>query len=111
MTISITEARKRIFDIVEEVQSPHKIFTLTEKGKPKASIISSEELESLMETIEVLRIFPNLDAHIREVKDATRTKNFTNYLSLSKLEEDVGVVRHTPKKKHALSSRNLKKRK
>ncbi len=110
-TISITEARKRIFDIVADVQSPHRVYTLTEKGKPKASIISSEELESLMETIEVLRIFPNLDAHMRDASEAVRTKNYKNYVSLGQLEENVGFVHKIPKTKHAVSRQNTKKSK
>ena len=53
-TMSISEARKRIFEIAEEVQKPDKYYTLTEKGKPKAVLMSAEEFDSIMETIEIL---------------------------------------------------------
>ena len=51
---SISEARKRIFDIANEVQVPERVYTLTADGKPKAVIMSAEEYESWMETMEVL---------------------------------------------------------
>lgn len=53
-TISITEARKRIFDISDEVQRPGTVYTLTENGKPKVAVLSAEEFDSLMETLEIL---------------------------------------------------------
>lgn len=53
-TISISEARKRIFDIAEEVQKPGRHYTFTEKGRPKAVLVSAEEFDSLMENLEIL---------------------------------------------------------
>ena len=42
-TLSISEARKKIFKIAEQVQKPATHYTLTEKGKPKAVMMSAEE--------------------------------------------------------------------
>ena len=53
-TISISEGRKKIFDIAEKVQCPGTVYTLTENGQPKITILASEEYESLMETLEIL---------------------------------------------------------
>lgn len=53
-TISITEARRKIFDIAEEVQKPGVYYTFTEKGRPKAVLMSAEEFDSLLETLEIL---------------------------------------------------------
>ncbi|OGH82744.1 MAG: hypothetical protein A2469_00025 [Candidatus Magasanikbacteria bacterium RIFOXYC2_FULL_40_16] len=53
-TISISEARKKIFDIAEEVQRPGNYYTFTENGKPKVVMMSAEEFESLIETMEIL---------------------------------------------------------
>lgn len=52
-TISITEARNRIFDIADEVQKPGVYYTFTENGRPKAVLMSAEEFDSLMEDIEL----------------------------------------------------------
>jgi len=45
-TLSISEARKNIFDIAEEVQKPGVFYTLTEKGLPKAVVLSAEQFDS-----------------------------------------------------------------
>jgi prevent-host-death family protein len=53
-TLPISEARKKIFEIAEEVQKPGRHYTLTEKGRPKAVILSMEQYDSLMEDMEIL---------------------------------------------------------
>ncbi len=60
-TLPISEARKKIFAIARAVQRPGTVYTFTEKGRPAAVMISAEEFESLIETIEAYRQFPNLD--------------------------------------------------
>lgn len=52
-TLSISEARKRIFDIAEDVQKPGKFYTFTENGTPKAVLMSAEQFDSLMEDLEL----------------------------------------------------------
>ncbi len=78
-TISISEARKRIFDIAHEVQKPGKQYTLTENGKPKVVLMSAEEYESFMETMEVLHIFPDLDKKIAQVERDIKTGAYKKY--------------------------------
>lgn len=46
-TVPISEARKNIFSIASEVQNPNVYYTLTERGRPKAVLISAEKFESL----------------------------------------------------------------
>lgn len=81
-TISISEARKRIFDIANEVQAPNKVYTLTADGRPKAVIMSAEEYESWMETMEVLREFPDLDKEVAETDEAVRTGEYKKWATL-----------------------------
>lgn len=47
--LSITEARKKIFDIAEKVQKPDTFYTLTERGKAKMVMISAEKFENLVD--------------------------------------------------------------
>ncbi len=109
-TISITEARKRIFEITEEVQAPHKTYTLTADGKPKAVIMSAEEYESWVETMEVQRIFPDLDKEIAEVKKAFKTGTWKKWTTLEQLEKKWGlVVAEKPIKKYGIQTRTHKK--
>lgn len=81
-TISISEARKRIFDIADEVQAPNKVYTLTADGRPKVVIMSAEEYESWMETMEVLREFPDIDKDIAETDEAVRTGVYKKWATL-----------------------------
>jgi prevent-host-death family protein len=48
-TLSITEARKNIYAIADEIQKAEKYYTLTEHGRPKVVMLSAEEFESLTE--------------------------------------------------------------
>lgn len=111
-TISITEARKRIFDIAEEVQKPGKAYTLTSGGKPKAVIMSAEEYESMIETMEVNRIFPDLDKDVAETEEAFRTGEYKKWPTLEDLERDWGfAVADKSKKKYGVHSANTTKSK
>ena len=77
-TLPISEARKEIFKIAERVQKPSTYYTLTEKGKPKAVVLSAEEFESWQETLEVTRIFPNLEKNVKAAeKDFKKRKCVT----------------------------------
>jgi|SRR3989344_3269797 len=102
-TISISQARKEIFAIAEEVQKPGLYFTLTEKGRPKVVILSAEEFESLIETMEVLSQFPNLEKSSKKADEAVKSGNFKDYITLGELEKKLGL------KKNEVSSNRRKK--
>ena len=110
-TISISEARKRIFEIAEEVQKPDKYYTLTEKGRPKAVLMSAERFDSLQETIEVMREFPNLDRDVKETEEAVKTGEYKNWATLEELLAKEGfVVADKPAKKYGIPTANQTKR-
>lgn len=64
----ISEARKEIFKIAKMVQKPSTRYTLTEKGRPKVVIMSTDEFESWQETLEVMQNLPNLERDIKKAK-------------------------------------------
>ncbi|MBU3964145.1 type II toxin-antitoxin system Phd/YefM family antitoxin [Patescibacteria group bacterium] len=68
-TISISEARKRIFQLTKEVQRPSVFYTLTDNGRPKAVIMSAQDFESWQETLEVMNIFPNWKKNIEKARE------------------------------------------
>jgi antitoxin YefM len=87
-TISISEARRRIFDIAEEVQKPNTHYTFTENGKPKAVLMSAGEFDSLMEDFEILND-PGLFARIQEAeKEIARG----DYVTLDELKKNLNYV-------------------
>lgn len=102
--LPITEARKKIFNIADQVQKTGLHYTLTEKGVPKAVIMSAEEYESLQETIEVLRD-PKL---MKEIKTTDKDIKRGNYTTLEEVLIEEGYV-VKDKKKTYVSSRSKKK--
>ena len=110
-TISISEARRRIFNIADEVQAPNKVYTLTADGKPKVVIMSAEEYESWTETMEVLRDCPDIFERIAESDRAVKTGDWSNFVTWEDFKKDWSVVAEKPKKKYAISNTSTKKRK
>ena len=53
-TLPITEAREKLTTLVDRAARLMEKYTITVKGKPKAVIISSEEYDSLQETLDIL---------------------------------------------------------
>ena len=52
--IPATKARKNFFKIIADVQNPGSFYTLTIDGKPEAVLMSFNEYESILETIDFL---------------------------------------------------------
>lgn len=111
-TLPISEARKRIFDIAEDVQKPGNYYTFTEKGRAKAVIMSAEDFESLQETMEVMREFPDIE---KDIKKAETEFKKGDYITLDDLMQKYGyVLRESPKqkygkKKYVIQTNNTKK--
>lgn len=85
-TISITEARKMIFEIADDVQKPGNYYTFTENGKPKAVMLSAEEFDSLLETMEILGD-PQAMANIKKAEDEYRKGE---YATLDEIKKEIG---------------------
>jgi prevent-host-death family protein len=54
--VAISQFRDNLPQLIDEVASYMKRFIITVSGKPKAVVLSLEELESLEETAEILTI-------------------------------------------------------
>lgn len=67
-TISITEARKNIFRIADEIGKGNSYYTLTEHGKPRLVLMSADEFDSWQETLEVNREIPDLAKQIKQAR-------------------------------------------
>lgn len=105
-TISISEARKRIFELAEEVQRPNTYYTLTENGRPKVVLMSAEEFESWQETMEVMRDFPDLD---KDIKQAEKEYERGDYITLEELLAKEGfVLADKSKQKYGASNHSAK---
>jgi prevent-host-death family protein len=72
--ISVSNARAALPDLVNKVSKNMDRVTITVNGQPKATLISSEELESYEETAEVLSIPGAKDSIIEGLKQAKKGK-------------------------------------
>lgn len=90
-TLSITEARKEIFKIADEVQKPDVCYMLTENGRPKVVMMSAEEYESMVETMEVMIEIPDLKEEIDEFEDDLKTGRVKDYTTLEDFLAKEGI--------------------
>ena len=106
-TISISEARKKIFQIAENVQKPGTYYTFTENGRSKAVLMSAEEFESWCETLNVMRDFPDLE---KDIKTAREEYKKGDYITINELLLNQGyILKDSPKQKYGASNSNSKK--
>lgn len=111
-TLPISEARKRIFEIAEEVQKPGVYYVLTEKGRPKAVMLSYEEYDSLMENLEILTD-PKVFARIKKAEEEFERGEYVSWeeakrqLGWTKLEP--ALVMEKAKKIYQVKPKNQKK--
>lgn len=91
-TISISEARKKIFKIAEEAQKPNNYYTLTEKGRPKAVLMSADDFESWQETMEVMSEFPSLRKDVKKIDKAVKTGEYKKWAALDDILAKYGYI-------------------
>lgn len=86
-TMPLTRARAQLFRIAEDVQTPGRHYTLTSKGVPSVVVISADEFDSWMETVEVLQEMPDLPQRIKEAEEEYKRGE---YVTLEELEKEFG---------------------
>ena len=53
-TVSVTTARTKLYELIDEVSRSGKRIGITKKGETKAVLVSQEELASLEATLDVM---------------------------------------------------------
>lgn len=77
-TLPISQVRRDIFQITTKVQKPGVTYTVTENGRPTAVILSADEFESLIETLEIMHEYPDvMDAINRSRREFEQGKYVT----------------------------------
>jgi antitoxin YefM len=82
-TIPLAEAKKNLSSLIKDVEEKYDRFTITKNGIDKAIILSSEEFEGLMETLDILSRKEERDAIARAKKQVKAGKT----VSLEKLKK------------------------
>lgn len=86
-TISITEGRKQLFRIAEEVQRPDTYYTFTVDGKPQVVLMSQDEFNSIMDTMEILSD-PKL---LKDIEKAEEEFERGEYESWDDVKKELGL--------------------
>ena len=88
-TLPITEARKRIFELAENVQKPKTVYFLTQNGRAKAVIVSVEEYESWVETLDIMRD-PELVKEIKKTHEDYENGRKDKFITWGEMEKKLG---------------------
>lgn len=90
MTKSVTlkALRPKLPRIIEDIDSRMDRFIITKRGKPVALMMSVDDYESLLETLDILS-----DKHLmKRIKKAEEEIGKGNVAALDKIEKDLGIV-------------------
>ena len=77
-SIALAEAKNKLGKIVNDVINSHAKYIITEKGEPKAAVVAVEELESLIETLDILTNPKAVRALKKAEKDVKLGKLFSH---------------------------------
>lgn len=87
--VPLAEVKDRLSEVVERVRKQHGRVVITKHGRPAAVLVSTEDLESLEETLEIMSD-PELMAAIREAEAdvaAGRTEPLTHTQARARTSE------------------------
>ena len=85
--LPLAEAKKNLSAIISDVEDKYDRFTITKNGVSKAVILSSEEYEGLMETLDILSGKEERDA----IKRAKREVKEGRTMSLNAVKRRYGM--------------------
>lgn len=81
--IPVTEARKKLLKLVDEVDENYTRVDLTKNGRIKATLISPDYLDSLEETIYTL------EHSMKDIREAEEQFKKGEYVTLGELKKDL----------------------
>jgi len=87
-TIPFTEARARLTELLDDVNQCHEHVVITRNGRPVGVVLSNEEYEALVETLEVLEDEESLEA-LRESESDVRAGRL---YSLDEVRRELGLA-------------------
>ncbi|KKS12895.1 hypothetical protein A2617_00015 [Candidatus Daviesbacteria bacterium RIFOXYD1_FULL_41_10] len=87
ITISATDARNNLYDLIEEVARSGKRIGITNKGETKVVLISPEELDAWQATAETLADKELMKA----IRESDRDIKAGRYSSLEEVEKELGL--------------------
>ena len=84
-TVSITKAREEFPKIVDRANRLLEKYVITVNGKSKAIVMSSDEYDSLEETLEIL----SEPGALEDIRQAEKEVEDGNYVTLEQLKQNL----------------------
>ena len=72
--ISVTDAKNKLLDLIRRLKTRHEVVAITRDGVPAAVLLSMDQFEGLMETLEILSDPRTMRSLRRSVKQAQAGK-------------------------------------
>lgn len=88
VTISLTELRPKLPEILDELKKSFDRCIITRRGRPEAVVLSEEDYESLLETLDILSDRKLL----KEIKKAQDELQAGKGISWNKAKTKLGYV-------------------
>ena len=86
--VTLKMLRPRLPKIIDEIDSKMDRFVITKRGKPVALMMSIDDYESLLETLDIV----SNKGLMKRLKRAEVDVRKGNVKSLEKIEKELGVV-------------------
>ncbi|MBL7685677.1 MAG: type II toxin-antitoxin system Phd/YefM family antitoxin [Deltaproteobacteria bacterium] len=78
LTLPVTDVKQRLLELLKKVNLYHEVVTITKNGTPEGVLLSLEDFESLMETIEILGDPHLIESLKRSKKQAKQNKFYSD---------------------------------
>jgi antitoxin YefM len=86
--VPFTEARARLTELLDDIETRHEHVVITRKGRPAAVVISTAEWEALEETLEILQDEETLAA----LRDSEEDVKAGRLFSLDEVRRELGLA-------------------
>lgn len=87
-TVSFTQARAELSDLLDEVERSHEHVAITRNGRPAAVLMSPQEYEVIQDTLEILGDAETLDA-LRESEADVQARRLQ---TLAEVRRELGLA-------------------
>lgn len=86
-TLTVSDARINLYDMMEEIQKYLRRFVITHHGKPQAVLMPIEDLESWEETLDIM----SNKKLMADLKQAEKDRKAGRVYSLEEVEKKLGI--------------------
>ncbi|HEX9664736.1 MAG TPA: type II toxin-antitoxin system Phd/YefM family antitoxin [Patescibacteria group bacterium] len=99
-TLRATEARRKFFEILKDIDKLNRVYTITLDGRLKAVILSVDEYESWLETMDIMKN----SKLMKDIKESAKKFKKGEYQTLEEVLAEEGFVAINKTDQYEISS-------